>query len=220
MKTLTEELNDINVAMSKIINDILQANIIIANGLEKCDTDMLETAKKSLNNMSSKTSDIDNKIIKILALYSPEARDLRLIVSIFKITNELVRASSNTRSFIKGFSSYCDELDMQTIKEYAMPLQKATIECLQGVFDMVRSDCVDEIQELFNGVLIAENKTDDLYELLQENIFKHAKEIEDFTKFTKILNALRKSEKIADRALEIANLLLFAKLGGHIGSVE
>lgn len=220
MKTLAQELQDISSAISKIIDDILQANIIIASGLEKCDTVMLEEAKKSLNNMSSKTSSIDNQIVKILALYSPEARDLRLIVSVFKITNELVRASSNTRSFIKGFSSYCDELDLQTIKEYALPLQKATIECLQGVFDMVRSDCIDEIGELFNAVLIAENKTDDLYELLQESIFRQAKEIEDFTKFTKILNALRKSEKIADRALEIANLLLFAKIGGNIGSLE
>ncbi len=219
IKTYMQELDNINSTISTLLNDILQANIGIAKGLLECDKQLLDLAKKSLNNMSTKTTEIDNHIVKILALHSPEARDLRLIVSIFKITNELVRASSNTRSFIKGFSSYCDELDMQTIKEYALPLQKETINCLEGILDMVKSTCVDEIQELFNKVLISENKTNDLYELLQENIFQHAKEIEDFTKFTKILNALRKSEKIADRALEIGNLLLFAKIGGHIGSI-
>lgn len=220
MKTYREDLEDINTTISILINDILQANIIIAGGLQKCDIDLLNSAKENIKNMLSKTANIDNKIIKMLALNSPEARDLRFIVAIFKITNELVRASSNTRSFIKGFSSYCDELDMQTIKEYALPLQKATIECLQGILEMFQATCEDEIQELFNKVLIAENKTDDLYELLQDNIFKHAKEIENFSKFTKILNALRKSEKIADRSLEIAHLLLFAKLGGHLGSLE
>jgi phosphate transport system protein len=220
INTYKSQLDEINVTISTILEDILTANTIILEGLQKCDAELLASAKERLTNMSSKTAEVDNEIVKILALHSPEAKDLRFIVSTFKITNELVRASSNTRSFIKGFASYCGEVDLNIIKEYALPLQKATIECLQGILDMSTTTCVDETRELFNKVLIAESKTDDLYELLQDSIFEQAKEIDDFHKFTKILNALRKSEKIADRALEIANLMLFARQGGHIGSVE
>ena len=220
LKTYSNQLDDINEKIAAIAENILEANIAILTGLQECDKDILAKAKESLKNMSSKTTEIDNTIVKILALYSPEARDLRLIVSFFKITNELLRASSNTRSFISGLSNYCSELDETTVKEFAVPMQKSTVECLTAVVNMIKTTCTDETQELFNKVLISESKTDDLYELLQDNIFKQAPNIEDFGKFTKILSALRKSEKIADRALDVGSLLLFARMGGELGLVE
>ncbi|MDD2357289.1 MAG: hypothetical protein PHX13_05195 [Thiovulaceae bacterium] len=218
--TYSNQLDEINDKIVVIAENILEANKAILNGLIECDKDLLESAKESLKNMSSKTTEIDNSIIKVLALYSPEARDLRLIVSLFKITNELLRASSNTRSFIAGLSDYCKELDVVTVKDFAVPMQKSTVDCLITVAAMLKTTCSDETQELFNKLLIGESKTDDLYELLQESVFKQAPNIEDFGKFTKILSALRKSEKIADRSLDVGTLLLFARVGGEMGIRE
>ena len=218
--TYSNQLDEINNKIEEIAENILEANQAILNGLIECDKEVLESAKESLKNMSSKTTEIDNNIIKVLALYSPEARDLRLIVSLFKITNELLRASSNTRSFISGLSNYCTELDVVTVKDFAVPMQRSTVECLLKVVSMLKTTCTDETQELFNKLLIGESKTDDLYELLQESVIKQAPNIEDFGKFTKILSALRKSEKIADRSLDIGTLLLFARVGGEMGMKE
>jgi phosphate transport system protein len=220
LKTYSNQLDEINEKIVVIANNILEANNVILNGLVECDKDLLNSAKESLKNMSSKTTEIDNSIIKMLALYSPEARDLRLVVSLFKITNELLRASSNTRSFIAGLSNYCTELDTVTVRDFAVPMQKSTVDCLITVVAMLKTTCSDETQELFNELLIGESKTDDLYELLQESVFKQAPNIEDFGKFTKILSALRKSEKIADRSLDVGTLLLFARVGGEMGARE
>jgi phosphate transport system protein len=220
LKTYSNQLDEINEKIVVIANNILEANNVILNGLVECDKDLLNSAKESLKNMSSKTTEIDNSIIKMLALYSPEARDLRLVVSLFKITNELLRASSNTRSFIAGLSNYCTKLDTVTVKDFAVPMQKSTVDCLITVVAMLKTTCSDETQELFNELLIGESKTDDLYELLQESVFKQAPNIEDFGKFTKILSALRKSEKIADRSLDVGTLLLFARVGGEMGARE
>ncbi len=220
LKTYSNQLDEINEKIVVIANNILEANNVILNGLVECDKDLLDSAKESLKNMSSKTTEIDNNIIKMLALYSPEARDLRLVVSLFKITNELLRASSNTRSFIAGLSNYCTELDTVTVKDFAVSMQKSTVDCLITVVAMLKTTCSDETQELFNKLLIGESKTDDLYELLQESVFKQAPNIEDFGKFTKILSALRKSEKIADRSLDVGTLLLFARVGGEMGVRE
>ena len=99
-------------------------------------------------------------------------------------------------------------------------MQRSTVECLTTVLAMLKTTCSDEAQEFFNKLLIGESKTDDLYELLQESVFKQAPNIEDFGKFTKILSALRKSEKIADRSLDVGTLLLFARVGGEMGIVE
>ena len=116
LKTYSNQLDEINEKIVNIAESLLAANRVILNGLQECDKELLESAKNSLKNMSSKTVKIDNTIVKLLALYTPEAKDLRLIVSFLKITNELVRASSNTRSFISGLSNYCKELDEVTVK--------------------------------------------------------------------------------------------------------
>jgi phosphate transport system protein len=220
LPTYANELEIVNDKISTIARNILEANRVVLNALEKHDQELLETAKEHVKNMTQKTTEIDKAIVRMLALYSPEASDLREIVSFFKITNELLRASSNTRSLIKGFAVYCTAIDLEIIEGYAIPLQRATVECVEGMVEMIENTCIDETEEIFSRILIAEHKTDDLYELLQDNIFSNAKEIEDFAKFTKILGSLRKSEKIADRTLDIASLLLFARVGGVFGYIK
>lgn len=220
LKDYSDKLIEINDKMLAITQDILDANKIILAGLQECNKELLDNAKNNLKNMSLRTTDIDNSIVKILALYSPEAKDLRFAVSFFKISNELLRASSNTRTFITGLSNYCTELDETTVKDFAVPMQKSTIECLTSIVNMIKSSSNDEIQELFNQIVISENKTDEYYELLQDSIYKKAPNIDDFGKFTKILRALRKSEKIADRALDVGTLIHFARIGGKLGPLE
>jgi phosphate transport system protein len=79
---------------------------------------------------------------------------------------------------------------------------------------MIECSDNEEIQELFNEVLIEENKTDDLYEMVERNLSQQANG-KNFEKFHKMLRALRKSGKIASRAISIANLLVYAKVGGN-----
>jgi len=133
-----------------------------------------------------------------------------------KITNELVRASSNTRSFIKGFNVTCKELDKEIITEYAMPMQRATVEALNYLVEMIDNDDSDEVQDLYSKVLIAESKSDDLYDMIETSVLSKEELKTDFKTTNKMLSSLRKSEKLADRALSIASLLLYASIGGEI----
>lgn len=206
-------------AIIEIGNGLILSNEIILDGFESCDAEKLNNAKSYIKNVSTKTAVIDNEIITILALQAPEASDLRKMVSYFKITNELLRAAANTRNFIKGFVEICEEIDMKAVKEYAIPMQKSTVDALKYAINMISVDCNDEIQECFNKVLVAESKTDDFYEIIESNLLKQAEDIDNFDVYHKMLSALRKSEKIADRAMSIASLLLFANLGGEIHQV-
>jgi phosphate transport system protein len=214
-----EKLDETKKSIKEIGNSLIEANTIITDALKDCKAEKFNDAKLAIKNISNKTNEIDNDIITTLALHSPEARDLRTMVSYLKITNELVRACSNTRSFIKGFQEVCQKVDIKTIKEYAIPMQKATVEALVHTVAMIDVDCVDEIQECFNKVLIAENKTDDLYEMIENAIIKQADKSDNFSRYHQMLSSLRKSEKVADRAISIASLLLFANNGGEIHQV-
>ena len=211
-----EKLDEIKQEIEDIGNELLSSNRLLLQAIDGCNQDVFTNAKSHLKNISKKTNNIDNNIVKTLALHSPEARDLRAMVAYLKITNELLRASSNTRTFIKGFGDVCNEIDTKIIKEYAIPMQKFTIDALDFSLQMLNVECVDECGELYNNVLVSENKTDDLFALLEANVLQNAHEIEDFKKYHKIIRSLRKSEKIADRAMSIASLFLYAINGGEI----
>jgi len=211
-----EKLDEIKASVIEIANGLHSANSIILEAMKDCDEEKFSHAREHIRNISDKTNAIDNNIVKTLALFSPEAKDLRLLVSYLKITNELVRASSNTRSFIKGFTITCIELDKEIINEYAIPMQKATIEALSYMVEMIDNNDSDEVQELYSKVLIAESKSDDLYDMIETSVLSKESFKADFKTTNKMLSSLRKSEKIADRALSIASLLLYASIGGEI----
>lgn len=211
-------LDEIKEKVQNIGAGVLESNTLLLSALEDCAPEKFNAAKVHIKNISSKTDDIDNSIIKVLALYTPEASDLRQVISYMKITNELSRASSNTRSFIKGFTDVCTDVDVQMIKEYAVPMQTSTVKAIKRSLEILECDDRDEIQELYNDVLIEENKTDDLYEIVERSLFAQADGIKTFEKFHKMLKALRKSGKIAARAIAIANLLVYAKVGGNYSS--
>ncbi len=215
LATFQTNLNDVKTKITKIGEGLVKANELILEALKDCDTQKFNEARNYIKNISSKTDEIDNAIIKILALYTPEARDLRQVVAYLKITNELSRACSNTRSFIRGFTDVCNDLDVQTINEYALPMQTSTVNAIKTTIGMINIDDTDELQEMYEEVLIEENKADDLYAMIERNLVEQAENANSFKRYHKMLRALRKSEKIASRAIAVANLLVYIKIGGN-----
>lgn len=209
-------LQDIKTKISNIGNGLLAANTLINEALANCDHEKFQEARSNIKNIGAKSNEIDNAIIKVLALYTPEARDLRQVVAYMKITNELSRACSNTRSYIRGFTDVCTDVDVATINEYAVPMQTSTVKAIKLTMSMLECEDEEEIQEIYDDVLIEESKTDDLYEMVERNLSLQANGTKSFEKFHKMLRALRKSGKIASRAISIANLLVYAKVGGNL----
>ena len=209
-------LQDIKTKISNIGDGLLTANTLINAALANCDQEKFQEARSNIKNIGAKANEIDNAIIKVLALYTPEARDLREVVAYMKITNDLSRACSNTRSYIRGFTDVCTDVDVATINEYAVPMQTSTVKAIKLTMSMLECEDEEEIQEIYNDVLIEESKTDDLYEMVERNLSLQANGTKSFEKFHKMLRALRKSGKIASRAISIANLLVYAKVGGNL----
>jgi methyl-accepting chemotaxis protein len=110
-----EKLGEIQDSIITIGDGLVKANKIIVEAIETCDIKKFNDAKSHIKNVSKKTNDIDNNIVTTLALHAPEARDLRKMVSYLKITNELLRATTNTRSFIKGFADICQDVDINVM---------------------------------------------------------------------------------------------------------
>lgn len=218
LKTYEAKKQKIEDEILDIGNAVVDALELSLKALKEEDLSLLKDIDLSVKKISNKCNDIDKLLVTTLALYSPEAKDLRELVAYLKITNELVRAGANTKSFAKIFrKAYSEDLNTKTILEYAVPLHKATILALKTTISMIQEPTSKHIEEKYQRVIVEESKTDDLYAMIEKNILKLiSKNIELSKEYFDILSALRKLEKTADRAASIANLLLFAEVGGEI----
>lgn len=214
--------NDLNRTKYQLIevgNALVDANTIILDALVDCNNKKIYLAQNCISKIINKLDNIDTYIVSILAVYSPEAKDLRCVVSYLKITNELSRVYSNTQKLITSLLDICSCVDIHTIREYSVPIQTSTLKALQLSIMMINiGECSDELEELYHDVLIEENKTNDLYEVTERNLSVKNKDEESFNQFHKILKALRRSSKIASRAMSIASLLVYVRVGGDITS--
>jgi phosphate transport system protein len=219
LHTFEDKKHSIKDEISDIGNKVLNSNNMILKGIKINDINIVESSKDNLRNISNIVNEIDNNIVKILALYQPEARDLREVVAYLKITNEINRAAANTKNFIKAYINQYNNVEINTkdINNYTIPLLKSTIAAFQSAIDMIYEKDIDEIHRLYNIVIVEESKTDDMYSIVEKDILKFiSKKYELSQDYLSLLGGLRKLEKLADRADSIANLLLFSKDGGRI----
>jgi phosphate transport system protein len=110
--------------------------------------------------------------------------------------------------------SYSDDLNTSMILEYAVPLLRSALLSLQTSISIIDETNPNHIEEKYHRVIVEESKTDDLYLMIEKNILKLISKNLDLSKeYFDILSALRRLEKIADRAVSISNLLHFAQVG-------
>ncbi len=217
LKEYKQELEKITNNVSHILNDIKKANELILEAAKNNCKESLNKAKELLRNMGAKTTKIDNEIVIIMAKYAPEARDLRLLVAFLKMTTALNRMAINTRNLVKGFYYFCQEDgNLESIKELYLSMHKEMLQALSHLLIMLKCNDSEEVKELYNQIVVNESKLDDYYAILEEKLITKSNDLESYKQYSKLLSYLRKAEKIGDRAVLVASLLLFAKVGGEL----
>ncbi|WP_198304230.1 phosphate signaling complex PhoU family protein [Arcobacter vandammei] len=218
LKPYEEKLQLIKSEVYKIGSDVVEALELCLKALNDRKIEALSNVEISEKKFLAKSNEIDNMIVTTMALYSPEARDLRRLVVYLKITNEIVRTAANTKDFSKMFrKSYSEDLDTAMILEYTIPLLKSALLSTKTAISILDEHDEKQIEEKYKRVVVEESKTDDLYLMIEKNILKLITKKLDLSKeYFDILSSLRRLEKIADRSVSIASLLQFAKLGGDM----
>lgn len=200
----------------------LETNQRILDALDHCDDCHLNKNDRIDKKAFYAAIDhIDNLIINVFALYAPEARDLRQLVAFLKITNEFDRIVNSCNTFIRDFPvELTDEVDKELILEYAVPLQQAAVNALTHALKLLKLTDKQAVHEHYKLVVIEESKNDDMYKLIEKSLLKKINDDMHLSReYQNIMEALRRLEKIADRALSIANLMHFAKVGGEMGQI-
>jgi len=214
-----EKLNKIQQDMVELGEHVLQVNEDILSVLEAREISKIASVELySKKTWHEKIAEIDNQIIHVCALYSPEARDLRQLVAFLKVTNEFDRIENSCRSFIRDLPIVLSgEMDQESILEYAIPLQKTCVKAVKNATALLNMDDKEEVNKLYKIVVLEEDKNDELYKMIEKSLLNELNEnIHLSREYQLVMSALRRLEKIADRALSIAVLMHYARIGGTI----
>jgi len=225
LPTENEKLNKIQEDMIVLGNHVLKVNQDILSILETRKISKITTIELyDKTTWHEKIARIDNQIINVCALYSPEARDLRRLVAFLKVTNEFERIENSCRSFVRDLPAVLArdrEMDQDSILEYVLPLQKTCVKAVKNAIALLSEVDKDMVNKLYKTVALEEDKNDELYQMIEKNLLKEVhKNIELAHEYQDVMSAVRRLEKIADRALSTAILMHYATVGGSLNQPQ
>jgi len=215
-----EKLEEVRERTVEILEDLTISQKLALQALETCDAKSFEQVKVPLKTIGKKVADIDNLILTIFALYTPEARDLREMVAFLKITSALQRIATNEKNYIKNMA-ICNpdsDEDIKRIIKESLHINRCTVRALEYTIEMVKeTEDMDRLKELNAKIDVEYSKTDDIYAMVEKDVLQvmhnnHVMNDENVN----ILKYIRKNLKIIDRLEDISARLMFARLGGKL----
>ncbi len=198
--------------------DVIKSYELALAAFREKDIQKANKSREILKNSHERNSKIDNEIIKTLALFSPEARDLRVVIAHLKIASELTRISDYIRACSKNIKMQISgEFDLEDIREDTLSYMQSSYKSLVAAVESIKVQSEDDLEELYREVNVEECKCDDIHSILEQNIIQQIcitpESARDFISF---LKSMRKLERISDRSLNIVKLSYFAVKGGKL----
>ena len=212
-----EKLQEVRDRATEVLGDLLISQKLTLQALEDCDEKSYSQTKAPLKGITRRVEEIDKLIIAIFARYSPEARDLREMVAFLKITYSLQRIATNEKNYIKNMN-ICNpeaDADIRNIIAESLAINKCTIRAIKYTIEMVNeTEDRDRLKELSSKISVEASKTDDIYSMLEKDMLQNMnKEHMLKEEYVNLLKYIRKNLKIIDRLEDIAEKLIFARIG-------
>ncbi len=216
----SEARHEVREAVVDTLQGLATANKAGLEALKAKDTDALAQARKNLKEISKITEKIDNDIVLIFAKYSPEARDLREMVSYLKITSALNRIRANINNYLKNMQSMLleDNTVIVELIENSLVINSCTVNAFEYALKMFQTfDDNEKIKNLASKIDVEYSKTDDIYTLLEKEVIQKICGADGLAEeYFNLLKYIRKNLKIIDRLDSMAQRVIFARMGGKL----
>ena len=198
LEAVKSQLLDMGGLVEKVSNQAITA-------LQERDTELSAGVHELDLTIDQQEVKIEEECLKILALHQPVATDLRFVVCIMKVNNDLERMGdlainiAERASYLSSHEPLGVPLDFHRMAELALEMVKESLSALLNLdTDLARKvlakdDEVDEINR-------------QMFEILEEIMLKDPTTIR---RAIHLLSASRHLERIADLATNIAEDVVF-----------
>jgi len=201
-----EQVKKSILALCAVVEDQVQAAV---RALLERDVDLAENVKQRDHEIDQREVEVEEDCLKILALHQPVAIDLRFIVAVMKINNDLERIGDLAVNIARKAVSFADE-----------PLMENTFD-IAGMWEKTQSMLRDSIDSLvnMNGELAGDVcRRDDEVDRIKHDIRISAEqrirtEPGKVRSLMLLLAVSRSLERISDCATNIAEDVIYMSEG-------
>lgn len=149
--------------------------------------------------------EVEEECLKLLALYQPVASDLRFIIAVIKIDNELER--------IGDLAVNIAERAEQLAAEYPVPVPPSLTviaDRMRAMIGKALDALVHQDAVVARKVLAADDEVDELYRRLLEELKEELRaDLQHLDAIVLMFNVARYMERLADHATNIAEEVLY-----------
>lgn len=151
--------------------------------------------------------EIDRLSIEALTLHRPIDGELRMVISIFKITPILERIADHASSIARTAIELNDEPELKTYNELNEMAERA-LEMLQSALDAFTSSDADKARRL----ITQDKEVDKIYDHLITELMKTmAQDAAKSTRLARLIFVAKNLERIGDYVKDICKLTVYMK---------
>jgi phosphate transport system protein len=173
--------------------------------LKSMDTALAHQVIDADNGIDLKEVEIEEDCLKILALHTPVANDLRFVIATLKINNDLERVSDLAVNiaerviYLQKQPPIPIPFDFENMWQKSLAMVKSALDCfVTGDITLARKVCDDD------DAVDAINKA--MYDRVYDGIRKNPDRVESFIHY---LSISRHLERVADYATNIAEDVIY-----------
>jgi phosphate transport system protein len=167
--------------------------------------DLAEEVSASDPRIDEKEVEIEEECLKILALHQPFAADLRFIITVLKVNNDLERMGDLAVNIADRAIALCNE-PMLRVPVDIEEMARAVREMVRHSLDSLVNQDTEVARQVLRDDEVVDRYHREMFKTLQEAMTKDADVIE---RATHTISASRNLERIADLATNIAEDVVF-----------
>lgn len=151
--------------------------------------------------------EIDRLSVEVLTLRRPVARELRMVISIFKITPVLERIADHATSIARAALELNDEPELKNYAELS-EMAERTLEMLQSALDAFTSNDSEKARSL----IAKDEEVDKIYDrLVSELLETMSQDAAKSKRLARLLFVAKNLERIGDYVKDMCELTVYMK---------
>lgn len=151
--------------------------------------------------------EIDRLSVEVLTLRRPVARELRMVITIFKITPILERIADHATSIARVALELNDEPELKNYGEMGEMAERA-LEMLESALDAFTTNDADKARQLIGK----DAEVDKIYDSLVHNLMETmSQDAAKSIRLARLLFAAKNLERIGDYVKDICELTVYMK---------
>ncbi|HOJ42224.1 MAG TPA: phosphate signaling complex protein PhoU [Candidatus Syntrophosphaera sp.] len=206
LETRIQELKQMLISEAGLVEKMVSLSV---DGLYKNIPSLLENVLALEDQVNQTELEIDDKCITTIALYQPEARDLRLILMIYRINNDLERLADQAVNISESTAHLMDNPVVYELPELEQ-MKSNTLTMLKNSLDALVKEDVAQSHQVCSEDNTVDNLNRQIYhhlvELIQANPILTSQ-------YLHLLRIAKNLERIADLSTNIAENTIYLAIG-------